>query len=106
MKPCVSWTVQKLLESIDNISPDVLRLCANPLRSLKFSAFSSPVCSRLLLQMSGKPMHEIVPIPKGPDKTLVQNYCPISLPCVQLKVLEFIIYKKITDFIQQQLSNQ
>lgn len=43
--------------------------------------------------------HSITPIFKSGDKSLVKNYRPISLLCIMSKVLEHLIYSKISKFI-------
>ena len=43
--------------------------------------------------------HYIIPIHKSGNKTLVNNYRPISLLCILSKVLERIIYNRIMSFI-------
>ena len=81
----------------DNISPLVLKRCANTL--------SAPVTNLLnkCLQSSTLPsqwkIHKICPILKKGDPTNVQNYRPISLLCIMSKILESIIYKKIITFL-------
>ena len=49
-------------------------------------------------------IHRIIPIFKAGDKTSVQNYRPISLLCCVSKVLERLIFTKISDFVTQQIS--
>ena len=48
-------------------------------------------------------IHRIIPIFKAGDKTSVQNYQPISLLCCVSKVLERLIFNKISDFVTQQI---
>lgn len=43
----------------------------------------------------------IVPLHKSGDKTLIQNYRPISLTSTACKMLEHIIHKHITAFIEE-----
>ena len=43
--------------------------------------------------------HSITPIFKSGDKSLVKNYRPISLLCIMSKVLEHLIFSKISKFI-------
>ena len=43
--------------------------------------------------------HCIIPIHKSSNKTLVNNYRPISLLCILSKVLERIVYNRIMSFI-------
>ena len=43
--------------------------------------------------------HLITPIPKSGDRSNIENYRPISLLCSISKVLEKIIFDKVSDFI-------
>ena len=43
--------------------------------------------------------HSITPIFKSGDKSLVKNYRPISLLCIISKILEHLIFSKISKFI-------
>ena len=43
--------------------------------------------------------HSISPIFKSGDKSLVKNYRPISLLCIMSKVLEHLIFNKVSKFI-------
>ena len=82
---------------IDGISPKVLRYCASPLLI--------PICHLFISSItSGKIpsqwcTHCIVPVHKSGDRTLVNNYRPISLLCILSKVLERIIYNCIMNFM-------
>ena len=50
-------------------------------------------------------MHLVSPIFKSGNKSHVENYRPISLLCVILKVLERLIYKHLLDFASKSLSS-
>ena len=56
---------------LDNISPDVLRLCADPLFTPVLQS-----CLQSCTFPNEWKTHEIVPIPKGSNKSSVQNYIP------------------------------
>ena len=43
--------------------------------------------------------HSITPIYKSGDKSNVMNYRPISLLCIVSKVLEHLVYNKVSTFI-------
>ena len=92
----------KKAPGIDNISPLILKLCADtlliPITHLLNTCISS--CS---LPEEWK-IHKIIPIPKCGKRSDVQNYRPISLLCILSKVLEKIIYEKIITFIGPLLS--
>jgi len=48
--------------------------------------------------------HKIVPVFKSGDKTLVNNYCPISLLCIISKVFERLIYNEVVNKIAPLIS--
>ena len=48
--------------------------------------------------------HRIIPIYKSGDKTLVNNYRPISLLYILSKVLERIVYNQVMDHIHSLLT--
>ena len=50
-------------------------------------------------------IHQIVPVFKSGDKSLVQNYRPISLLCNISKILEHIINNKIILFVSSSISH-
>ena len=78
---------------IDNISPLVYKCCA--LSLLK------PICHLFAVSLSSGNIpsqwrtHWITPIYKCGDKSLVNNYRPISLLCILSKVLERVVYNNI-----------
>ena len=43
----------------------------------------------------------VVPIPKGGNLTLVQNYRPISLLPLPGKILEKLMHKQLADYIEE-----
>ena len=87
---------------IDNISPRVLKFSALPL--------SGPICHlfQQCFVQSYLPQewrtHCVVPIYKSGDKTLVSNYCPVSLLCSISKVLEKIVFKVTYNFLAKTFS--
>ena len=87
----------------DKLSPRVLKACATSLcepvaqlfnRSMTFSEL--PTVWKC---------HKITPVPKSGDLSKINNYRPISLLCILLKVMESILYSNIIDFVRPQLSN-
>ena len=46
-------------------------------------------------------MHLITPIHKSGDRSMINNYRPISLLCAISKVLESLIYNGIIDFVSK-----
>ena len=87
---------------IDGIGPLVLRSCATPLCTPLHHLFSTS------LQFSAIPsewkVHRITPVYKSGDRSLVENYHPISLLCIVSKVLERLIYDQLLVFISDSLS--
>ena len=86
----------------DDISPDLIKLCAEPLLSVLTQLFSQ------CLVHSSIPntwkIHKIIPIYKKGDRSQVTNYRPISLLCTTSIILEKIIYRKILDHIRTHIS--
>ena len=87
---------------IDGIGPKVLKYCALSLyKSLHFLFMLS-------LQKHVIPTdwrtHSIVPIFKSGDKSLVNNYRPISLLCDISKAMECLVFNKIISHITARLS--
>ena len=81
----------------------VLRSCAIPLSEPLTHLFN--VCMNTSSIPSQWKHHLIVPVFKSGDRTQVSNYRPISLLSTASKVLERLIYDKIIDFIQPQISH-
>ena len=87
---------------IDCLGPRILKECAHilfqPLHHLfclSLSSHSIPEEWRI---------HQITPIHKSGDRSLVSNYRPISLLCSISKVLERIIYNHVLGFISCSIS--
>ena len=89
---------------IDNISPKLLKFCAASLTDPITKLFS------LCLETSSFPderkIHKIRPLYKKGDRSLVENYRPISLLCIISKLFESIIYDKIFSFVGPLISSQ
>ena len=87
---------------IDGISPRILRHCA--------SSLLTPICHLFISSITTGNIptewctHCIIPIHKSGNKTLVNNYRPISLLCILSKVLERIVYNRIMSFINNTFS--
>ena len=50
-------------------------------------------------------MYKIRPLFKSGDRTLIRNCRPISLLCSVSKVLERLIYDKVSDFVPKGISH-
>ena len=87
---------------IDGISPKTLKVCALGIYQPVYHLF------RLCFNTNRLPTewktHCIIPIFKSGNKSSVRNYRPISLLCVISKVLERIIFNKISAFVFDQIS--
>ena len=95
----IPTSFNKCVESsgCDNIGPKLLKHCALALSTPLHHLFSLSL-SKQLIPCEWK-CHSITPIFKSGDKSLVKNYRPISLLCIVSKVLERLIYNKISKFI-------
>ena len=86
----------------DDINPHLIKMCAEYLIHGLTNLF------QLSVQTSSIPqqwkVHKIVPVYKKRDRSIVSNYRPILLLCSLSRVLESIIYHKVTDFIRPLLS--
>ena len=47
----------------------------------------------------------VIPIPKGGNLTLVQNYRPISLLPLPGKILDKLMHKQLTNYLEEELLN-
>ena len=64
---------------IDNIPTTVLKNCAHALAQPIHYLFTTSIDSGTI--PSEWKIHKITPVHKSGDKTLITNYCPISLLC-------------------------
>ena len=87
---------------IDNINPKILKYCAPALFLPIHHLFSLTLVYQLLPQ--DWKTHIITPVHKSGNKSAVNNYQPISLLCVISKVLERILFNKISNFIVEAIS--
>ena len=102
--------VYKLLVALDTtksqgpsgINPIVLKVCAAVLAPPLANFFT--ICINSASIPTQWKSHLIVPIPKSGSKSLVNNYRPISLLSNVSKVLERLIYDRISDFIRSRIS--
>ena len=81
----------------DDIGPKLIKHCASALYIPLHQLFSLSL-SKHLIPNEWK-CHSIIPIFKSGDKSQVKNYRPISLLCIVSKVLEHLIYSKVSKFI-------
>ena len=82
----------------DDIGPElIIKHCASALHILLHQLFSLSL-SKQSISNEWK-YHSIIPIFKSGDKSQVKNYGPISLLCIVSKVLEHLIYRKVSKFI-------
>uniref|UniRef100_A0A1X7THZ7 Uncharacterized protein n=1 Tax=Amphimedon queenslandica TaxID=400682 RepID=A0A1X7THZ7_AMPQE len=83
---------------IDGIPARLLKLCATPLCTPIHHLFTQ--CLEQSYLPSELRTHMITPVHKSGDKGSVTNYRPISLLCCISKVLEKIMFDRISEFIQ------
>ena len=87
---------------IDGIGPKILKHCA--------ASLSHPLCHLFNISLSNGSVpqewktHIIIPIHKSNDRSLVNNYRPISLLSNISKVLERLIFNNISKFVFQSIS--
>ena len=109
------WTLKKLISVTDwpwsmqtylnEITPDLLRLCASGIAESLSSLFNKSFDSSKFPSQWKKAL--VVPIFKKGDKCCPGNYRPISLLPAISKVLERVVHIKLSDFLRSWLrSNQ
>ena len=87
---------------IDGIGPKILKNCSKSL--------FQPFCHLFNLSLASSVIpnewkaHQIIPILKTGDRSLISNYHPISLLCNVSKVLEHIIFNKIINHVTALIS--
>ena len=90
---------------IDEITPDLLRLCVSGIAESLSSLFNKSFDSSKFPSQWKKAL--VVPIFKKGDKCCPGNYRPISLLPAISKVLERVVHNKLSDFLRSWLtSNQ
>ena len=82
----------------DNISPSVIKnimpIIAQPLANIFNMSLSTGIFPDALK------IARVVPIFKSDDKTLVNNYRPISVLPIFSKLLEKIVFKRLTSYME------
>ena len=90
---------------IDEITPDLLRLCASGIAESLSALFNKSFASSKFPSQWKKAL--VVPIFKKGDKCSPGNYRPMSLLPAISKVLERVVHNKLSDFLRLWLtSNQ
>ena len=87
---------------IDTIGPRILKKCAHSLCGPLHHLFATSL-SKHTIPLDWR-THVITPLHKSGDKSLVNNYCPISLLSNTSKVLEQLIYNKVIHHISNFLT--
>ena len=88
---------------IDGIHQRVLKYCSVSLYKPIHNLFS--LCTSSNRLPSEWKVHRITPVFKSGDRVLISNYRPISLLCSVSKVLERLVYDKISSFTLAQVTN-
>ena len=83
--------------TLANLNPKILRYCATSLSEPIHHLLRQSI-NQGYLPLEWK-MHRIIPIFKSGDRSLVNNYRPISLLYIISKVLEKIVYNYIIGFL-------
>ena len=87
----------------DNIGPKVLKHCATSIFQPIHYLFNLTI-SHSTIPNEWK-VHQIVPVLKSGDKSLVKNYWSISLLCSISKILKYIINNKTVSFVSSSISH-
>ena len=82
---------------IDDLNPKLFKNCTTYLLLPIFHLFTT--CMKFAKVPAQWKDHCIIPVFKSRDKTLVNNYRPISLLCILSKVLERIVYDQVMNHI-------
>ena len=104
LQPVTDEEIYNIIKSLKNGSPGIDNICAKPIKYVK-DLIIHPlryVCQLSLSQ--GCFPHElkvskIIPLYKSGDRTLFNNYRPISLLPLFSKVLERLMYDRLYDFL-------
>ena len=86
----------------DNIGPKILKHCAVALYEPLHHLYSLSL-SQQVIPTEWK-CHTITSIYKSGNRSLIENYRPISLICCVSKVLEYIIFNHISGFVVSNIS--
>ena len=89
---------------IGTISPRVLKKCAYSVSRPLHHLFVTSLCKHTI--PSDWCVHVITSVHKSGNKSLVNNYRPISLLSNTLKILELLIYNKVIHHISSSLTPQ
>ena len=87
---------------IDGIGPKILKNCSESLFQLLCHLFNLSLASSVI--PNEWKTHQIIPIFKSGNRSLISNYRPISLLCNVSKVLEHIIFNKIINHVTALIS--
>ena len=87
---------------VDGISPKVLKRCALAIYEPVTHLFQLSLDQGLLPQEWK--IHLVTPVFKSGDRSLVENYRPISLLCILSKVLERLIFDNLIDHMSKILN--
>ena len=104
LQPVTDEEIYNMIKSLKNGSPGIDNICAKPIKYVE-DLIIHPlryVCQLSLSQ--GCFPHElkiskIIPICKSGDRTLFNNYRPISLLPLFSKVMERLMYDRLSDFL-------
>lgn len=83
----------------DRVCPDFLKRYAEWMSNYFTIIFEKSLHTHLLPRDWRRVV--VIPVYKGGDRTLVNNYRPISLTCISCKLLEHIIAEHILKFLEE-----
>ena len=89
-------------KGLDGIGPSISKYCALAVCQPLFHLFKVSIVKHKL-PVEWK-LHGITPIHKSGDRGSVTNYRPISLLSTALKVLERLVYSKLSVFLSESMS--
>ena len=108
LQPTTRFEIGKLISALpnkkssghDNIDNIMLKKLNNEVSPILAEIFNHSMCNGIFPNLMK--LAEVVPLFKSKDKTVTDNYRPISLLITISKILEKIVYKRTYSFLQEQ----
>ena len=105
--PTTNIEIEKLINALpnkkssgfDNINNTLLKKIASDISPVLADVFNQSISTGLFPDI--RKLAEVVPLFKTKDRTLTENYRPISLLITISKILEKIVYKQTYSFLQK-----
>ena len=99
IKKLINMLPNKTSSGFDNINNTLLKKIACDISPVLANVFNQSISAGLFPDIMK--LAEVVPLFKAKDKTLTENYRPISLLITISKILEKIVYKQTYQFLQK-----